>query len=256
MSINNDLKNKSVIVTGGANGIGRACVEKFLSLGMYVFSFDFNEEDNKKMSDEINSKKLFIYTVDVTDPLMLNNAVLYVLNKAGRIDCVVNNAGIHPKAMSIEDYPTEDFNKLINMNLTSAFMLTKYVYPFLKITKGTIINISSMVATLGQAKAVAYCASKAGLIGMTKALAIDSAEYGIRVNCVSPSNVKTKTMTEWLNSTSNPTEMEKAMADVQQLKRMASPLEIAEVVAFLASDQSSFITGQNIKVDGGASLDY
>ncbi|KAL9645947.1 hypothetical protein ABK040_015106 [Willaertia magna] len=264
MSLNDDCK--VIIVTGGASGIGKGCVQVFLKEypNSIVFSLDRNEKTNSELLNEFSNynkdkKRLFTLICDVSNHQQMEQCIQQISEQTNnRIDVLINNAGVHPPNVTIEDYSIQQFNDLLNLNLTSAYAMSKFCFKALKETKGsTIINIASMVGVFGQANAIAYCSSKAGMIGFTKALAIDAAKFGIRVNAVSPSNVMTATMIDWLESDMDSyEEKKKAMENVQKLKRMATPEEIANVVLFLASDKSSFITGQNIQVDGGASLDY
>lgn len=244
--------DRVIVVTGGASGIGAACAELFAGRGGKVVVLDPIVKDN---TDNVEYLKC-----DVSKLGDLEVCVNYIVKTYKRVDCLINNAGIHPPPTSIESYSTQEFNELLNLNLTSAYSLTRLVYDELKKTQGTVINVSSMVGVLGQRHAVGYCASKAGTIGMTKSLAIEAAEFGIRVNSVSPSNVMTDSMNRWLSSMDDPKQTREQMREqiesVQILKRMADPKEIANVIFFLASESSSFITGQNIEVDGGASLDY
>lgn len=243
---------KIAIVTGGSSGIGFATVKLFLLKKYKVINLDI------KQNELLDNDDYYYMHCDISNYDLLNNCIKKVIEKFGQINCLVNNAGWHPPPMTILDCSVQDFNKLLNLNLTSAFTLSKLCYPYLKETRGTIINVASMVGVLGQDRAVSYCASKSGLIGMTKSLAIEAARDKIRVNCVSPSNVMTDAMTNWLNQFNGEDQkiMFDKMSSVQKLGRMALPEEIASVIYFLASEKSSFITGTNIEVDGGASLDY
>jgi NAD(P)-dependent dehydrogenase (short-subunit alcohol dehydrogenase family) len=178
------------------------------------------------------------------------------IDRFGRIDCLVNNAGWHPPAQSIEEVSVEEFEQLVRLNLTSTFMGCKFAIPHLRETRGSIINMSSAVAVMGQAEAPAYVSTKAGQIGLTKALALDLAPDGVRVNAVCPAGVMTPLMRDWADSQYD---AEVALATVDRwhpLGRMATAEEIGEVCAFLASAEASFITGQEIYPDGGASLGY
>ena len=178
------------------------------------------------------------------------------VQRFGRLDCMVNNAGWHPPALTIEQTSVEDFENLLRLNLTSTFMGCKFAVPHLRKTRGTIINMSSEVALIGQAAAPSYVATKAGQIGLTRALALDLAPDGIRVNAVCPAGVMTPLMQEWANTQYDPQAALKMVDSWHPLGRMATIDEIGEVCAFLASSEAAFITGQTICPDGGAPLGY
>jgi NAD(P)-dependent dehydrogenase (short-subunit alcohol dehydrogenase family) len=252
---------KIAIVTGGANGIGRACVEKFLTNKFTVICLDKNIDDMIVLREEIlkkNEDKLLFYwrECDVSDHTQIKESIKFIVQKFKRIDCIVNNVGVHPPATSICDLDIDDFENLVNINLTSTIAMCKYSFNELKKTKGTVVNVSSMVAIHGQYLADAYCATKAGQLGFTKSFAIEAAKYGVRVNAICPSNVSTPTMTNWLNTFDNPDAKRKEMEIVQKLNRMATPEEIANLIFFLSSSQSSFMTGNIIEIAGGSNLDY
>ena len=241
-----NLANKTIIVTGGVHGIGNACVNAFTKLSANVISFDIMKKPNCSGVEYLSC--------DLRSHDEIKTCVDHVIKKYKRIDCVVNNAGIHPPAVNIEHYSSYEFNQLINLNLTSAYSLSSLCLGELRKTKGSIVNLSSMCGVVGQDQAVAYCASKAGIIGMTKGMGIEAGKSGVRVNSVSPSNVMTHGMREWLSSLGDPEAKLREIENIQILKRMAEPEEIANIVVFLASDLASFITGQNIEADGGANL--
>jgi len=252
------MDDKVIIITGGADGIGAACVDVFLNEGAMVVAIDMNKQSLENLSEKYSPKyfhKIYAFQCDVSNYKNLKNAVDIIIKKFGRIDCIINNAGVHPPVTSIEDFSVDSFVKNLNINLVSNYALCQYAVPELRKTNGTIICITSMVAIVGQDKAAAYCASKSGQIGLVKALAIELAP-NIRVNGIAPSNVKTTSMVNWLNTFDDPVAAEKTIAEVQVLQRMAEPKEIANIAFFLASDKSSFITGQIIQADGGACLDY
>lgn len=267
-----------VIITGGAEGIGRACALLFLGKGYNVISFDIahseddikylenhniNDDDNnvdcENFEDFINpSPHIHMYCIkcDVSDMKDLTEKFNLVIKKFGRIDCIVNNAGVHAPVTPTIDFTTEDVEKNFRINYMSNYKLCQLAIPYLKKSKGaTIIFVTSMVALIGQGNAAAYCSSKAAQIGLMKSLAIELAP-DVRVNAVAPSNVFTSCMEKWLNTFDDPKEMKTKIENVQKLKRMANPSEIAEIIYFLASHKSSFITGQVIQADGGAQLDY
>ena len=198
---------------------------------------------------------LFI-SCDVSIESDLRSLVETTVQRFGRLDCMLNNAGWHPPALTIDQTSVEDFEHLLRLNLTSTFMGCKFAVPHLRKTRGTIINMSSEVALIGQAAAPSYVATKAGQIGLTRALALDLAPDGIRVNAVCPAGVMTPLMQEWANSQYDPQAALKMVDSWHPLGRMATIDEIGEVCAFLASSEAAFITGQTICPDGGAPLGY
>jgi L-fucose dehydrogenase len=252
------LAGRVAIITGGTKGIGLGCARVFGRHGASVVIAARNEQTGREAEEELKIAEvdaLFV-SCDVCCEQDMQQLFEQAINRFGRLDCVVNNAGWHPPAQSIEQVSVEDFEQLVRLNLTSTFMGCKFAIPHLRETRGSIINMSSAVAAVGQNAAPAYVSTKAGQIGLTKALALDLAPNGIRVNAVLPAGVMTPLMQDWAESEYN---AEEALAMVDRwhpLGRMATAEEIGEVCAFLASAEASFITGQEICPDGGASLGY
>jgi L-fucose dehydrogenase len=254
MDLKTEFSGKVVIITGGGSGIGDACVGLFLERGAKVLSVDIEQSLLDYQMIIYKNYNVATYCCDMSDHVIIKEMINYAVALYGRIDCIVNNVGYHPPVASIGNFSVDEFDKLIKLNLISTYAMCSYSYNELKKTKGTIINVSSMVGLRGQSNAVAYCASKAGQLGLTKALAIDAGRHGIRVNAVCPSNVMTPAMINWANTFENPDKALDMASSVQKLNRMAEPLEIARTIYFLASDESSFITGTVLEVDGGAYL--
>ncbi len=252
------LQGKVAIITGGSKGIGLGCGRVFAKYGCKVVLAARGEKAGKEAEKEIadlGATAWFVST-DVTREADMEAAVTAAVARFGRLDCIVNNAGWHPPAMSIDQTSLADFEQLLRLNLTSTFLGCKLAVPHLRKTRGSIVNMSSEVALIGQAQAPAYVSSKAGQLGLTRALALDLAPDGVRVNAVCPAGVLTPLMREWAESQYDP-QAALAMVDSwHPLGRMATIDEIGEVCAFLASDEASFITGQVICPDGGAALGY
>ena len=252
------LKEKVAIITGGTRGIGFGCAMIFAKYGCKVVMAARNETVGKEAEKVLSDKG---YTVvftkcDVTSEEDMKALIDGTAERFGRLDCIVNNAGAHPPALTIDEISVEDYENLLRLNLTSTFMCCKFSVPHLRKTKGNIINMSSEVALIGQAAAPSYVSTKAGQIGLTRALAVDLAPEGIRVNAVCPAGVMTSLMKDWADSQYDP---QAAMAMVDGwhlLGRMATADEIGEVCAFLGSQEASFVTGQAICPDGGAALGY
>lgn len=244
------FKGKVIIVTGGCRGIGKAIVLRFASEGAFVYALDYvlPKENEIFIEDEALKPLVKCIQVDVTSEHSVNKAIEEVINDKNRIDVLVNNAGITRDNLVLR-LSTSDWDAVLNTNLKGAFLCSKAVArTMMGQRSGRIINIGSIVGSIGNAGQSNYSASKAGLIGLTKSLAKEFASRNILVNCVAPGFVLTE-MTEKL------TEEQKAAYLVNiPLKRGAPPSEIASVVAFLSSEDSNYITGQVIHVDGGLAM--
>lgn len=252
------LADRVAVITGGTKGIGLGCARVFGRHGASVVVAARHEQTGREAEEQLRTAgvdALFV-SCDVRREQDMQHLFAQAIDRFARIDCLVNNAGWHPPAQSIEEVSIEEFEQLVRLNLTSTFMGCKFAIPHLRKTQGSIINMSSAVAVVGQTAAPAYVSTKAGQIGLTKALALDLAPDGVRVNAVCPAGVMTPLMQDWAESEYN---AEAALAMVDRwhpLGRMATAEEIGEVCAFLASTEASFITGQEICPDGGASLGY
>jgi NAD(P)-dependent dehydrogenase (short-subunit alcohol dehydrogenase family) len=252
------LRDKVALITGGSRGIGLGCAQVFSRHGCQVVMAALDQAEGRAAEALLTKagRTAQFLACDVTQEADIRSAVETTVQRFGRLDCLVNNAGWHPPAMTIEQTSVEDFERLLRLNLTSTFMGCKFAIPHLSKVRGTIINMSSEVALLGQAAAPSYVASKAGQIGLTRALALDLAPIGVRVNAVCPAGVMTPLMQEWANTQYDPQAALRLVDSWHPLGRMATAEEIGEVCAFLASDEASFITGQAICPDGGAPLGY
>jgi 3-oxoacyl-[acyl-carrier protein] reductase len=246
----NNFDGKIAIVTGGAKGIGKGISIKLASLGAKVYAFGRslpNEGELISDNPEINERIKFV-TCDVSDFKSVTEAVNFVHKDASRIDILVNNAGI-TKDNLILRMSEEDWDSVMSINLKGVFNTCKLVSKIMMSQRqGRIINIGSIVGTTGNAGQSNYSASKSALIGFTKSLAKELASRNILVNLVSPGFVQTD-MTAKLNEE----QIAKYVENIP-LKRSGSPEDIANTVAFFASENSSYITGQMIHVDGGLAL--
>lgn len=253
------FKDRAVIVTGGSKGIGEGCSRVFCEEGGLVAILARGIKAGQELARELNEKgpgKAIFVQCDVGEHEQIQSAVEIVVEKFGRLDCIINNAGIHPPAMSLEETSIEEMETLMRVNYLSTFAGSKYALPHLKKTKGTIINMSSITAVLGQHHSTAYCATKGAQVSFTKSLAIELGEAGVRVNAILPSNIDTPLMHEWASSLPDPETALKRVADLQVFKRMGTIEEMGRLALFLATEDSSFLTGQAIEAEGGASLDY
>ena len=252
------LSGKVAIITGGSKGIGLGCARVFARHGARVVLAARSGEAGLAAEQELAAaghEALFVPT-DVSKPADMQALIDASVARFGRLDCIVNNAGWHPPAMTIEQVSVEDFESLLRLNLVSTFVGCKLALPHLRQTRGSIINMSSEVALIGQAAAPAYVTTKAGQIGLTRALALDLAPDGIRVNAVCPAGVMTPLMRQWADTQYDPEAALKMVDSWHPIGRMATIEEIGEVCAFLASDEAAFLTGQAICPDGGAALGY
>ena len=241
-------ERKVTFVTGGSRGIGKQVALKFARNGYnIVINYVSDNTDIKGLQEEFEKENVEILLVkaDVTKKEEIQNLVKTAIEKFGHIDVLVNNAGITRDGLLMR-MKEEDFDKVIEINLKGTFLVTKEVIPYMmKKREGSIINISSVVGVVGNAGQSNYAASKAGMIGFTKSVAKELASRNIRANCVAPGFIKTD-MTDVLSE-----EVKENIHNQIPLKRMGEPEEVANLVYFLGSEESKYITGQVVHVDGG-----
>jgi NAD(P)-dependent dehydrogenase (short-subunit alcohol dehydrogenase family) len=254
-----DLSGRVVIVTGGAKGIGEGCVQKFLDSNATVISFDL---DNSSLANQ-NTKyanfesKFSSQVVDVSNEAQVEDAIAKVLSTYGRIDGLINCAGIQTYG-SVTDTTEEIWDKTFNVNVKSMFLTAKHVAPVMITQKaGSIVNISSVQSLMSQKTVVAYAASKGAINALTRASAIDLAISGVRVNAILPGSVDTPMLRTSAEMHRGEKSIEEVLADWgagHPLGRIAKSSEIGDLAVFLVSDESAFITGQAIVIDGGLSI--
>ena len=234
-----------VIISGGTKGIGQSLVEHFLESGFFVITTGSNKENLKKLKDQNKDESLKYYHLDFLSKISVQNFIEEI-KKYERVDILINNAGIN-KIDFIDEISEKDWDSINMVNLKGPFLLTRVISKKMKKYKfGKIINIASIFSIQSRAKRASYSSSKWGLIGLTKAIALDLAPYNILVNAVSPGFVDTELTRKILSSK----EIKDLSKTIPQ-KRLAEPNEIAEVVFFLSSRKNTYITGQNIVIDGG-----
>jgi len=247
------LKGKVALITGGTSGIGSATATCFAREGAKVAITGRNDERGEKVVQEIvanGGESLFIRS-DVRFADQCRNAVDRTLERFGKIDVLFNNAGaFHPK--TIPECTEEEWDETIDSSLKGAFLMSKYALPsMIEQGSGSIIHTSSGWGILGGSGAASYCAAKGGLVVMAKAMAIDHGPQGIRVNCVCPGDVMTPMLPDDAAKRGMTWDDYAAGAADRPLGRIGTPEEIADAVLFLASDESSFVTGESLVVDGG-----
>jgi len=246
------LKNKVVIVTGGNKGIGEGISRAFAEEGAFVVVFGRNREEGEAFVAELGEEGgiASFRCVEMTDEVNVKNAVASVLEEFGRIDVIVNNAGVND-GVGLEA-GLEAFRESLERNLTQCYSLVHYSLEALKRSQGCIVNIGSKVAETGQGGTSGYAASKGGINGLTREWALDLAPHGIRANCVVPAEVMTPLYERWISTQPNPEESSAAIRRSIPLdRRMTTIQEIADTVVFVASPRSSHTTGQILYVDGG-----
>ncbi|ANE51396.1 SDR family oxidoreductase [Flavisolibacter tropicus] len=247
------LKDKVIIVTGGAKGIGEGIVRLLAEEGAHTFVVGRCEADNKQLVEELRSswKKVDYVVAELTRPDDCEKAVREVIKKAGRLDGLVNNAGENDN-IGLEHGDYEKFMASLHKNLVHYYLMAQYALPELIRSKGAIVNISSKTAETGQGNTSAYAASNGGRNALTREWAVELLKYGIRVNAVVVAECFTPLYETWINTLSNPEEKLNEIAlRVPLENRMTTTEEIANTVAFLLSNKSSHTTGQLIHVDGG-----
>ncbi len=246
------LKDRVAIITGGARGIGKEICRIFLKEGATVYIFDVDSQEGKKTAKELQSdyieNKVNFLNVDITDEESVESSIRKIIGIEEKVDILVNNAGITRDNLILRMSLT-DWKKVIDINLTGAFICSKHVVKnMIKKRSGKIINISSIVGVHGNAGQSNYSSSKAGIIGLTKTLARELAGRNILVNAVAPGYIETE-MTKKLDDKIK----EKLMEQIP-VKRLGSVNDVAKTVLFLASDDSNYITGTIINLDGGMGI--
>lgn len=244
------FKDKIVLVTGGARGIGKAISERFHAGGASVAIVGRNAEAAKSFAAELSARgaKCIGYGCDVSNGAQIDALVDEVIKDFGKLDVLVNNAGVTHDGLMVR-MTDEAWNNVLTTNLTGAFQLMRAAARvMLRARSGNIVNISSVVGLIGNAGQANYCAAKAGLLGLTKSAAREFSSRGVRVNAVAPGMIESD-MTAKLND-----EQRKALLTGVPLNRIGTGGDIAGPVCFLASDDAAYITGQVLSVDGGMAM--
>jgi NAD(P)-dependent dehydrogenase (short-subunit alcohol dehydrogenase family) len=246
------LTGKVALVTGGAQGIGRAIVEKFAQEGARVSFLDREEAAGAATARELDhGGSVAFIRADVTREAEVKAAVEAVVGRSGRLDVLVNNAGVNAYSDATE-MTEREWDAVFAVDLKGAWLCAKHALPAMKRAgSGSIVNIASIHANLTIAGMFPYAAAKSGLVGLTRSLALDQAPANIRVNAVLPGWTRTRLIEEWFGKQPDPAEAERRVLAVHPLGRLSTPMEVANLVAFVASDEASAITGATLAVDGG-----
>jgi NAD(P)-dependent dehydrogenase (short-subunit alcohol dehydrogenase family) len=245
------FENKTVVVTGGAKGIGGACIEVFHRENARVVILD-TDEGGEGLARRLGERALFIKT-DVSKEADVINAIEKTEAVFGGIDVLVNNAGIQYFS-TVTECSVEEWDRTMAVNVRGGFLCSKYAIPsMLRRGKGVIVNISSVQAFVSQHQVAAYVTSKEAQLGLTRSIAIDYAP-AIRCVAVCPGTVDTPLLKDLFSQSPDPGQVLKECQEMHLAKRIASPFEIAEFVAYLASDKAAFITGQAFRIDGGLGI--
>jgi meso-butanediol dehydrogenase / (S,S)-butanediol dehydrogenase / diacetyl reductase len=248
------LKNKIALVTGGASGVGQGIVRRFVAAGASVAIGDIDEQAGRSLVCELGEGTHFV-ALDVSEESSFYSAINETVSHWGRLDILVNNAGIVVPALPVQDTSTEEFNRLVRVNLGGAFFGCRYAYPHILKTKGCVLNISSLVGVVGEKNHAIYGATKGAINALTICTAADWRTVGLRINALCPSDVWTSALEGWIKNQPDP-------SIAQHYERMrtqglcADPTEIGDIALFLCSNEARFINGAVINASFGVECGY
>ena len=244
-----DLAGRIVMVTGGASGIGKATVERFAEEGAQVIVADLNCEGARSVADGVGGRSI---ALNVTDPASVEAAVTFAVETFGRLDVLINNAGVESARALIHEATLENWHRVIDVNLAGVFHGMKYgLAQMMRQGGGTIVNISSIAGLVGVGGLSAYAAAKAGVSNLTRSAAIEYGPHGIRVNAVAPTAVLTPMIERMAGDGFDPAAMADRFRTMNPLHGVVTAQDIAAAAAFLASGDARFISGVILPVDGG-----
>jgi NAD(P)-dependent dehydrogenase (short-subunit alcohol dehydrogenase family) len=245
------LKNKVAIITGAKSGIGFATARRFAAEGAKVVVADVKEARQEAEIIVKNGGAALFIQIDVSREQEVNTLIEKTVATYGRLDILVNNAGIE-LAKKVTETTEAEWDHLMSVNLKGVFLCSKAAIPAMQRTGGgVIVNVASELGLVGGSEIAAYCASKGGVVQLTKAMAIDHATDHIRVNCVCPGPIVTPLLESIIASSTDPERERQSIIEKTLMKRLGQPEEIANVILFLASEESSYMTGSVVTVDGG-----
>jgi NAD(P)-dependent dehydrogenase (short-subunit alcohol dehydrogenase family) len=243
------LEAKVAVVTGAGSGIGRACATEFAREGARVVVADINAAAAQATAEAIGRTAIAIPT-DVADPESVNRLAQKTIAELGKVDVLMNNAAIQVNK-NIEDTTPEEWNRQMAVNVGGVFLCSRAFLPELRRTRGAIVNMSSVNGYFVEPFCAGYCATKAAIIGLTKAMAIDCGPSRVRVNCICPGYIDAGLAEGYFHAQPDPAAARRAAGNLHALGRIGLAEEVARVAAFLASEEASFMTGAQVAVDGG-----
>lgn len=246
------LKNRSVVITGSGSGIGRACAIEFAREGAKVVVADINLRGAEETVSLIKGEggTAVPFKADVSNPESVRQLVEFSIKTYSVIDALINNAAVQINK-TVEDMTYEEWTLQMSVNVGGIFLCSKYFLPYLRQSKGNIVSMSSVNGYFVEPMCAGYCATKAAIIGLTKAMAIDHGNEGVRVNCICPGYIDAGLAEGYFQSQADPAKARREAGKLHALWRIGKPEEVARVAVFLASDDASFMTGASVAVDGG-----
>jgi len=245
------MKGKAAIITGAKSGIGFATAARFAAEGAKVVVADIGDATREVGEIASSGAEALFVQVDVSDCAQVKSMIQETVSAYGHLDVLVNNAGME-LAKAVTDTTEEEWDRLMDVNLKGVFLCSKAAIPVMQQQGGgVIVNVASELGLVGGTEIAAYSASKGGVVQLTKAIAVDHAADHIRANCVCPGPVATPLLEAIIRNSSNPEQERRSIVEKTLLKRVGRPEEIANVILFLASDDSSYITGSSVVADGG-----
>jgi L-fucose dehydrogenase len=252
-----DMTAKVVIITGGSTGIGAGCAAVFVAAGATVTTFSRGRDEGERLAAELSEAGPGTCThvvCDISRPEQLADAIHAVARRAGRLDCLINNAATFTGWLPIDDIDPAIASRVLNTNVLAHFAACRVSLPYLRRTRGVIVNIGSMAGEIGLWHDSIYAASKGAIIGLTRSLAIDEAAAGVRVNAVLPGNIATERRLADEHRSTRGSDLHDFLERLQWLGRSGTVEEVGKAALFLASDMSSFCTGIGLVVSGGEEL--
>jgi meso-butanediol dehydrogenase / (S,S)-butanediol dehydrogenase / diacetyl reductase len=254
-TLRRSLSEQVVFVSGAASGIGKACAIAYASEGAHVVVADINYEAAQSVVEALDVPGLAL-ECDVASEASVCQAIEKTIRTFSSLNAIHNNAGLSSPSKPLHETTVGEWNALFDVNLKSIYWTTRSGLEFLKRTRGTILNTASMVGMLGQPNHAAYVATKGALIALTKAMALDYAPFGIRVNAICPAGVRTELLSKWIEEQPDPASALRYLDEIHLMGPCPDPDVIADAAVFLLSRQARFITGCALPVSGGAELGY